>query len=372
MITSQASMQISVKRNFVNVGQALFAIEEHKGKTIVYDCGGESRLIVNAVLPYIFSKGSIIDILFISHYDNDHINGVQYLLHHCNVKHIVLPMIEEAFRMASLIKLYPNSFAYLFTTNPQAAVREEISIIRETRDRDVMFPAIHLVEAVERSFGDANLNEPIRIDEMQDGTTIPGNKSICIDANNEWIYLPFNRKVMTSEESESFMEFLELPKDATCDDLMQHWGLHWIDEVLYRKLSWFPFERRHPLKDAWHAATGISYRDINDHSMTLYSGPGKNVGGNGCLFTGDYNANKYMTELYQYYVQLWGNICVVQVPHHGSNSNFDDQLIISGATHVISNKEVPSRASDVKYCTVWDKIVAHGEHVVGTWQEPLV
>ena len=90
-------------RNFVNVGQALFAIEVHNGKTIVYDCGGESSLIVASVLPYILKTNSTIDILFISHYDYDHINGVQYLLRHCNVRHIVLPMVDEPFKFLPLI-----------------------------------------------------------------------------------------------------------------------------------------------------------------------------------------------------------------------------------------------------------------------------
>ena len=52
---------MNVKRNFVNVGQALFAIEERNGKTIVYDCGGEAPQVIPAVLPYVLKENSAIE-----------------------------------------------------------------------------------------------------------------------------------------------------------------------------------------------------------------------------------------------------------------------------------------------------------------------
>lgn len=369
-------MVISVmqtRRNFVNVGQALFAIEEHNGKTIVYDCGGESRLIVTAVLPYILEKNSTIDILFISHYDNDHINGVQYLLHHCQVRHIVLPMVEEEHKLFAALSMPDSSFAYKLTLNPSRTIIEEIYAIRDEGDRDKVPPRIHFVNPAEHSYGDANISDPLPIDDFENNQDIPENKAIRIGAPiDDWIYLPFNRKVMTANQWEDFLSFLHLPPTAKSDDIIACWKDHWLDERLYEIPMRFPFERRHPLKDAWQVATGTPYRDINEYSMTLYSGPSRNVGTYGGLYTGDYNAKKYITELYNFYIRLWGNIKVVQIPHHGSINNFDDQLIIHDATHVIPNKKVPSYYRDVKYQTVWEKIVRSGEKAVGTWEEPLI
>ena len=371
MIIHNSIGHMSTKRNFVNVGQALFAIEEHNGKTIVYDCGGESRLIVNAVLPYIMKNGSEIEILFISHYDNDHINGVQYLLRYCNVKHIVLPMVEEAYKFVPLINLPHNSFAYRFTMDARSAVRDEFAQWRELEHLEKSLPLVHYVEAAENSYGDALIFEPIPLDSLAGGFDIPANQAIRISSTDDWIYLPFNRKVMTQNEWEAFLEYLKLPLNTKCNDFIWQWKGHWIDEVLYDRLPWFPFERRHPLKDAWHEATGISFKEINDHSMTLYSGPAHTLDHYGCLFTGDYNAQKYMTELYHFYIKLWRNIELVQVPHHGSKSNFDEQLIISGATHVIPNKQVPSKRSDVNYEFVKMQIESKGERVVGAWEQPI-
>lgn len=363
---------VVVERNFVNVGQALFAIEKHNGKTIVYDCGGESRLIVAAVLPYIFKKGSIIDILFISHYDNDHINGVQYLLHHCNVKHLVLPMVEEQCKLLASLRMPESSFASAFTLNPDRTVKEEIYRMRDFGDRDKIPPHIHYVLPSENSLEDANIFDPIQIDELNDGQDIPTDRAIRIGASNDdWIYLPYNRQVMTSNEWDALLSFLHMPPDFKCDDVIAHWREFWIDERLYEMPMRFPYERRHPLKEAWHFATGLGYRDINEYSMTLYSGHAKSVGMHGCLYTGDYNAKKYITELYNSYIRVWKNIEVIQIPHHGSEKNFDNQLIIRGATHVISNKEVPSYYRDVKYQTVWNEIENNGERIAGTWQDPL-
>lgn len=366
------SGEVVVERNFVNVGQALFAIEKHNGQTIVYDCGGESRLIVAAVLPYILKKGSIIDILFISHYDNDHINGVQYLLGHCNIKHLVLPEVEDAFKFFPLLNMSESSFAYGLTLDPMTAVHNEIDRLRANGEENKMLPKIHLVESVEHSYRDADIRHPMHIDDFGSGQQIPGNRSICVDKNDDWIYLPFNRKTMTQAQWEAFLDYLELPRNYKCDDFISHWKSHWIDEIIYAKPWWHPFEKRHPLKEAWHEATSISVKEINDHSMPLYSGPAEKIARYGCLYTGDYNAHKYMTDLQRFYDHLWSNIEVVQVPHHGSNSNFNDQLIIKGAIHVIPNKEVPFRVNDVKYRVVWDTISRAREKVVGTWQEPLI
>lgn len=346
-------------RNFVNVGQALFAIEVHNGKTIVYDCGGESSLIVASVLPYILKKNSTIDILFISHYDYDHINGVQYLLRHCNVRHIVLPMVDEPFKFLPLINTPFMSFAYKFILNASRAVSELINELRDSeRNGEIITPRVHYVEQTEGSYGDANITDALPIADLGGDTTIQGNRAIQLDKNDDWIYLPYNRAYMLPNAWEIFLDFLGLPNNSTCDDFVYNWRPWWL------------LGRRNQVKKAWHIATGISPREINDFSMTLYSGPAHNSGNEGCLFTGDYNAKKYINELYHFYIKLWNNIRVVQVPHHGSDNNFDKGLIISNATHVIPNKEHPYRQSDVKYQTVWGQIESKGEKVVGTWKPP--
>ncbi|WP_135386884.1 hypothetical protein [Escherichia sp. E2593] len=67
---------------------------------IVYDCGSTSRTtIINKIhsLPKWFKNthGSrVIDMLVISHFDDDHVNGLEELLRLYRVKKLVLPYTE--------------------------------------------------------------------------------------------------------------------------------------------------------------------------------------------------------------------------------------------------------------------------------------
>ena len=56
-------------------------------------------------------------------------------------------------------------------------------------------------------------------------------------------------------------------------------------------------------------------------------------------YTGDYIASDercYWKQLKIAYGRLWGNIGCVQIPHHGSNGNFNDEFLTMSAYNVIS------------------------------------
>ena len=360
MIICDSIGHMSTKRNFVNVGQALFAIEEHNGKTIVYDCGGEHPLIVNAVLPYVLDKNSVIEILFISHYDKDHINGIQYLIRHCNIKHVVLPMVEEPFKLMPLLDNRNTSFTYRFILDAATAIHNEMNRLREIQpNRDIIHPKIHYVLPAHEDGMIGYAEEGIPIDTLPDGSNIPSGRAIRINNIDDWIYLPFNRATMLQSAWERFLSFLGMPIECNCMDFIYGWRPYWLRG------------RKNDVKNAWSHATGIAAEEINDFSMTLYSGPAKKTNKIGCLFTGDYNAKRYIDLLTRFYASVWDNINVVQVPHHGSIRNFHNQLIVHGATHVIPNKEKPYKQTEVNYEAVRNQIEWMRELVVGTWQEPL-
>ena len=58
----------------------------------------------------------------------------------------------------------------------------------------------------------------------------------------------------------------------------------------------------------------------------------------GCLYTGDYIASeeRCYNQLKMAYGRHWGNIGCVQIPHHGSNGNFNDEFLTMSAYNVIS------------------------------------
>ena len=62
----------------------------------VYDCGSSRNIKkLEKEIDSAFKKDECIDLLFISHFDNDHVNGLKHLLNRCNVETVVLPYLEN-------------------------------------------------------------------------------------------------------------------------------------------------------------------------------------------------------------------------------------------------------------------------------------
>ncbi|MGN0033231.1 MAG: MBL fold metallo-hydrolase [Candidatus Limimorpha sp.] len=81
------------------VGQGGFYTEslkiDNKEYLYVYDCGsvtaGEPEKTIQSAIP----DGQDIEILFISHFDEDHVNGIKELVNHRTIKKVVLPQIDK-------------------------------------------------------------------------------------------------------------------------------------------------------------------------------------------------------------------------------------------------------------------------------------
>lgn len=90
-----------VVRTFHPVGQGAFYTEKTNigGEefTIVYDCGSTSlnKEELDKVIKSAFPKGKEIDILFISDFHEEHINGLEILKSHCKIGSVVLPCLSE-------------------------------------------------------------------------------------------------------------------------------------------------------------------------------------------------------------------------------------------------------------------------------------
>jgi len=100
---------------------------------------------------------------------------------------------------------------------------------------------------------------------------------------------------------------------------------------------------------------GLKKDPRNDDSMVVYSGPVKdgniftkrvscccNAGlPSGCLYTGDYNAKRKarMEMLKEQYREYWQWIGTIQVPHHGSKHNYNEELNDAPRISVVFAKE---------------------------------
>jgi len=95
-----SKLDINIQYKFLNVGQGLFTtgkinIRKNSSNRVfnwVYDCGSTNQENIDSALKCEFSKCDEIDIVFISHFDKDHINGLVELLKTVKkVKNLVLP-----------------------------------------------------------------------------------------------------------------------------------------------------------------------------------------------------------------------------------------------------------------------------------------
>lgn len=336
-------------RSFLAVGQGAFYCEcFNSGKiddniNIIYDCGSLTDIkIVEQAIRTNFQKGEIIHALFISHLDEDHINGIPFLLQYCKVKRIYFPLITEENRAIMRVRQLvndtygTNSFAFQFLENPREAIRDisfddfpELIQISEAGQENIE-------QGISRENGDRNMRSGTNVLE-EDMSGISGSGIF-----SKWLYIPFNFR--QGERIQKLMDNLKIQfgKVITEKDLEQIWKANAPGD-------------RDKIKEAYKTVPG----SLNTNSMTLFSGEvdyglrqfvnmdcrkyfykcsGYFYKSSGCLYTGDYDAAGKMKweQLKNAYRDYWKYIGCVQVPHHGSKHNFNHKFLDLDAFFVIS------------------------------------
>ena len=182
-----------MQRIFHPVGQGGFYSESFKTNNnnfnVVYDCGSISRG-VDKVISNSFDKNEDIDILFISHFDSDHVNKINILKNSVSkIKTVIMPLLSEEDKNFLLLVYkwlgseYKNSLDIL--NNPKEFFGSETKII-------------WVREVVESR--DEESNQEIRdVAEIEDGTEIKSGENInfSLERRKFWIYKPYNYKNKT-------------------------------------------------------------------------------------------------------------------------------------------------------------------------------
>ena len=208
-------------RRFLPVGQGAFYCEQfflsslNRKINVVYDCGsgnhGTPPEKLKNQIRTTFANDTIIDALFISHFDNDHINGINFLLTQYHVRKIFLPVIDgKTKETASINKICfrinaRNSFVYDFISNT-------VDTVKAILDNKVAPESIELIYVSENGSEQKPLQQT-----HQCGNYFISEKTILsrtpiflteivrssINANvtlenlgdfQKWVYIPFNFK----------------------------------------------------------------------------------------------------------------------------------------------------------------------------------
>lgn len=349
----KSSMQI--ERSIHPVGQGGFVteviyfpaqvFEDSVSYKIIYDCGSQTRGTLKPLIDRLFPLDTEIDLLFISHFDADHINGLDHLLSRIKkIRCLVLPLFDK---MQSLIA---------FLTTGISSWDEESLKSRFKADKIIF---IRPFEDPEQT----NSNEDIIIDSSLGSDSGPYSSGTKFRFREvpDWIYVPFN--VCENDRYNRFIDFLR--NSTKYPELSQT-----IDQEDFDSNSLIDKKYRKELASAYKA---FANKDRNKDSMVLYSGPA--VGQkpfhwcflepyensllsfedrfeprfftkyrmsfayspyfrrkSGALYTGDIDlkqkcgVQKVIEKIKERLDSVGGALGLIQIPHHGSKYNFTSDI----------------------------------------------
>lgn len=328
--------KMKLERTFHPVGQGAFFTERfHKDDknvfNMVYDCGTDKcsqhlRNIINSVFPMINGQKQIINYLFISHFHEDHTNGIKYMLNQCEIQNIVIPAIQN--KDILLCDYFHN-------------------IIRsESSDNNGNW-------LLEQIFSDSN-TESLNYEGKSVNIIKSSDLASNIIQEQEWEYLPFCTE---SGQWKTFIDKFEKEFPTVYSAFNGHNFF-----VLKGLIAGNPknFDK---LKKMYKEYYKDPKKNDNYYSMAVLSKPKgekdnidlncpftksvktdnvqENVSAKDvmCLYTGDFPARdgNCLLNLKNYYKDFWNDFKTLQVPHHGSRyDNPEDLYDVSERYCVIS------------------------------------
>lgn len=325
-------------REFYGVGHGAFYSEHFVLNTngpinVVFDCGTRSAFDIpyREIAKFYVNINSIdigrniIDLLFISHFDEDHVNGLKELYRRCDkIKKVVLPVLRNDDEKWLAITEYGIRYSdnYERALSLFRANGTELVFVKPVDDG---FSKNENEEANFKEF--TSEREPIQLENLH-GTIDSGTPIVLSFEKIDWIYIPiyFDNLLKVRDAVKAQIEKIQKPdgKFLKVDDLVNA-------KTFSRNLLT-------QINSAYKKVVGSS----NLSSMLCYSGPGRHLlakshtikvsGENeilgipsklGCLYTGDARLKKNQCIAVK---SLLGkrnvdNIEFFQLPHHGSKYN---------------------------------------------------
>jgi hypothetical protein len=361
---------VSIKRHFHPIGQGGFFSEHHKvgrGKEfiIVYDCGvAHNRSGADSVVKTNLLNGVEIDILFISHFDYDHVCKLKVLSSHVGrIKNVVMPLLskDEKIRLTNLFRASGFNLLKLINS-PEKFFGSTTRVFSVApggpRDGDGDDPRDEAAVSLNSLSPTKNLRSGVKISVLI-GPFPP---------SHDWVFIPYNYESATNL---ALLE-AELTKVGISPHLIKTDPKYTLDKsIIERKV----------IKDVYNRLPG----GINLNSMIVYSGPEnctsrlrlrENSQGRikihktpwlnshaslvaqkypvwkdylseeddlrdldfifdyefeclfqlpGCIYTGDVDFNQ--VDIPRVFREVWDHVGTLQIAHHGAAPCFDNSIL---------------------------------------------
>ena len=274
--------------------------EENDCFNVVYDCGTRNgTMLLEREINKAFNRKQSVDLLFISHFDRDHVSGLKELarknLLNSSTK-VVMPFH------------YPSYFVIL---NPflYAYYEQCMLILRSTGATVVEVEEQNPFEDEYDRYLDRPHTSDVSFEQLRG--SIPSGSRITLSP--KWIYIPFNLN-----DSKNFVDRFE-------DEVKRQLGMDIND------MSPMDLEQNADIIRGIYQLMGKKNArsfNINSNSLTVVSTGDAYLKDftNGSLPFRYYSALKRVLSKYVHYP-----VGLFQIPHHGSNNNYDFQLMNEAA-----------------------------------------
>jgi hypothetical protein len=343
---------MEAKFTFHPVGQGLFYSgqikdDNEKKFNFVYDCGRGNytkapKALEEVITSYKtdFNITDSLDLLTISHFHNDHINGIEFLLSNYNdVKRVVIPYLshlERLFLASSQYKSFNSSFSLIIDPVKylQNKKVKEIYIIPKGTASNGLLTSISNDED-NSNFDFPQLtdfdNDEIYIGNVswftQNNVFIIDSKKTSTEKDYFWIfrfYNPFNNPYYLSIfEKHLKNEFVNKSHQSIIDDILKN-------NLLAQKL-----------RKAYDSFCKEIKINFNETSILLYHSPPKqNKNITGHFLTGDKTISScFLSQIENVYKEQISNVYIFQVPHHGSIHSWNSNIlnVFNKAKYFVAN-----------------------------------
>lgn len=319
-ISTPSPLNLIMTRTIHPVGQGAFYSEIFKKNgdkypffTVVYDCGSDKK---NATERYeqIKQFGKNVNLLFVSHFHDDHTNGIFDLLssqsERCN---IVIPGVTHCRFVVDLISMYIRSksvgspsIKFMLSCIPAL---KKPRTIAETVHAGSNFPGVICEHPASSKTYSVMALSPIT-----------GHHVQIFEPSIHWYYDANYTEIDTSKEEQLIRGLSDIiPSLKTIlPDIVEYRDSDWYERLLLPELTEDKFDE---IGEIYTKVFGKSHH--NDYSMIVHSHPESGITDKemDCLYTGDIIIDDDLMDKI-----ITCHPHYIQVPHHGSPKNHRKEI----------------------------------------------
>lgn len=310
-----------IQRIFHPIGQGAFYSERHNNFNMVYDCGNlNNNKKQDKLVSQSFYPKDKIDLLFISHFDFDHISKIQILKRDLKIKRVVMPLLqddEERIILLNIFRALDYQSVISLIDNPAAFFGNDTAIVYiEPSDS----PDIEMSR------------ESINIEEIKAGKI----KSGVNFKYNDWIFIPFNYEF--KKRKIDLLKLLEINKieiDCLKSDLDYALTNRKILKSIYDDLdgkinqnSMIVYSGPEQDNNDYFISAINHFHDCNEKSKDNIKRLSNSLKRTACIYTGDTDLN--IVNIKSIFKIFWNNVGTIQIPHHGDIKSFNKNIFKNG------------------------------------------